>query len=356
MRLGQLLFAIFFCCKFLVDAASQGSLQTIEVGKIEYTDLSSWGFTKSYQHFLLANKEDFVLSNRWSKLVFKINSRRAEVNGITVWLDHTILMQSNKAMIAKIDLNATILPIIAPTIPAKPKPIEIVVLDPGHGGKDPGNEVGTNQEKEYTLLIAKELRKKLSMNGIRVFLTRTNDTFIGLDDRPSFAKKQQADLFISLHLNGTMNNQAGARGVEVFCLPPAGIQPTSSLTRGTGKSTGLPLYPGNKFDTRNLLLAYYIQKSVVSTLKVEDRGIRRERFAVLRSAQMPAVLIECGFMSDPTEFQKLKNDGYRQEMVQAILDGILEYKRCMERKLPTKKVILPPKLTSNTAIPNETIY
>jgi N-acetylmuramoyl-L-alanine amidase len=95
---------------------------------------------------------------------------------------------------------------------------------------------------------------------------------------------------------------------------------------------------------------------MVSSLKLEDRGIRRERFAVIRFAEMPAVLIECGFMSDPAELQKIKSESYRREMVGAILDGILDYKRSMERKLPSKKIVLPPKLSSSEVIPNETIY
>jgi N-acetylmuramoyl-L-alanine amidase len=103
---------------------------------------------------------------------------------------------------------------------------------------------------------------------------------------------------------------------------------SSTNARGEGASAGG--FPGNRHNDKNLFLAYQVQKALTRNLVVEDRGVRRARFAVLRNAVMPAVLIEAGFMSHPAEGQKIFSSAYRQKLARAIVEGLLAYKRAIE--------------------------
>src|SRR5690349_11846861 len=214
--------------------------------------------------------------------------------------------------------------------PPKNRPgayIKSICLDPGHGGKDPGNCVGSNQEKKYTLLLAQELRAQLKRAGFKVSMTRSSDSFIELPTRPDLAKKSGADVFVSLHFNASGSSQNSVQGAEVYCLTPAGAPSTNAQ----GEGSGAGLFAGNRFNEKNMFLAYQLQKSLTKGLGAEDRGVHRARFAVLRDAEMPAVLIEGGFMSHPSEGRKIFDASYRREMAKVIVNGLLAYKRQVEQ-------------------------
>ena len=205
--------------------------------------------------------------------------------------------------------------------------IHTIVLDPGHGGKDPGRQAGRLQEKKLTLLLAKELSDQLTRAGLKVSLTRKDDAFVELQARPELAQRRGAELFVSLHFNSADGaGGPGVKGVEVYCLAPA----HTSSTNARGEGAGAGGYPGNRLDARNMLLAYQLQSALVTELRLEDRGVRRARFAVLRSAEMPAVLIEGGFMTNPAEAKNISDANYRRQMAKAIVDGVLAYKRMVE--------------------------
>ena len=111
-------------------------------------------------------------------------------------------------------------------------------------------------------------------------------------------------------------------------MTPVGAPSTN--TRGEGGSAGW--YPGNRSNDKNVNLAYQLQKSVTKSLGAEDRGLHRARFAVLRDATMPAVLIEAGFMSNPSEGRKIFDEGYRKQIAKAIVDGISAYRKSVEQR------------------------
>ena len=110
-------------------------------------------------------------------------------------------------------------------------------------------------------------------------------------------------------------------------MTPVGAASTNARGEGAGSGS----YPGNRNNSKNLLLAYQIQKSLVKNLDSEDRGVRRARFEVLREATMPAALIEAGFLSHPAEGKKIFTEEYRRQMARAITEGIQSYKRVVER-------------------------
>lgn len=157
--------------------------------------------------------------------------------------------------------------------------------------------------------------------------TRSRDEFVDLPERPDKARARSADLFISLHFNSLDGGGPAVKGLEVFCLTAAHTSSTNS--RGEGANTGA--YPGNQLDAKNMFLAFQVQKTVSNSLGMEDRGVKRARFAVLRSATMPAILIEGGFMSNKAEAKKIYDPAYRRQMAHAITEAVLSYKKRVER-------------------------
>jgi N-acetylmuramoyl-L-alanine amidase len=137
------------------------------------------------------------------------------------------------------------------------------------------------------------------------------------------ANKNGADLFISLHFNGTPVSKNEVDGPETYCITPVGA--ASSNAQGEGANYGATA--ANRIEDRSILLAYQMQKSLVQNLHVEDRDVRHARFAVLRDATMPAILIEGGYMTHPVEGKKIFSADYRKQMAAAIVKGILNYQK-----------------------------
>jgi N-acetylmuramoyl-L-alanine amidase len=307
-------------------AASFGS-GTAHIHGQEYVRLIDWARQRGFERGWLRREESLVLTNRsGTKLQFQADSREVRVNGLQVWLLFPLVSREGAIFITQSDLDHTLRPLLVPPRNADGKKIKSICLDPGHGGKDSGNRVGDKQEKDFTLRLAFELRDQLKRHGFKVWLTRSTDTFIELPDRPGLARRRRADLFLSLHFNATEEGRDEAKGAEVYALTPAGAPSTNARGEGGGGTA-----PGNQFDEKNLLLAHEIQKSLIRSLDVEDRGVRRARFAVLRDAAMPATLIEAGFMSHPAEGKKIFGVAYRRQMAKAIADGIASYQRIVER-------------------------
>lgn len=289
----------------------------------EYVRLADWARSRGFEVRWIKSDELLQISNGANKFVFVTNSREARFNNIQVWLLLPLESRDERVFVSQLDLKMTLEPLLLPA--RSGAKIKTICLDAGHGGSDPGNRNGRQNEKQYTLALAKELAVQLKKAGFKVLLTRNWDSSVKLPERSSIARRQKADLFVSLHFNGTASGQNEARGAETYAMTPAG----GSSTAGNGSIRGNS-YSGNRFNDSNLLLAYQIQKSLVAKLGVEDRGVRRARFEVLRDATMPAVLVEGGFLSHPAESKKIFDAAYRREMAKAIMEGIQTYKRAME--------------------------
>jgi N-acetylmuramoyl-L-alanine amidase len=264
-----------------------------------------------------------ALTNRTQlQLVLEKDSRTARINGVNVALSFPVMANKGAFLVAQLDLAKTVDPLFyAPRFPGKK--IFTIVLDPGHGGKDPGNRTGGHCEKTCTLALANALRDQLKNAGFNVILTRTKDRFVDLAARPDLANRQHADLFVSLHFNATETGKAEVSGPETYCITPVGA--SSSNAQGEGANHGI--CPANQVEDKSLLLAYQVQKSLVRTLGAEDRSVRRARFAVLRDANMPAILVESGYMTHPVEGQRILDAGYQKMIATAIMRGILSYQK-----------------------------
>jgi len=269
--------------------------------------------------------DEVTVTSRWSKLVFTVDSRKAELNGVTVWLSAAPARHDGTAALTVLDLTSLVHPVLFPARNRPGERVRTICLDPGHGGKDPGNQEGRQQEKKFTLLLAKEIQTLLKQAGFKVVLTRTSDKYVELETRTTLARRGGADLFVSLHYNAAPS--AEARGAEVYCLTPPGASSTNA--RGEGATS--EAYPGNRKDEKNVLLAYQLQKALKTKLGVEDRGVKRARFAVLRNATMPAVLVEGGFMTEPADAKQIYDTLHRRQLARAIVDGIRAYQRAVER-------------------------
>jgi N-acetylmuramoyl-L-alanine amidase len=232
-----------------------------------------------------------------------------------------------------------------PVVPAikEPRPppagIRKIVLDPGHGGKDPGAVgVGGITEKDVVLSVAKKLAGKLKREmGMDVVLTRKDDTFIPLEDRTAMANAEEADLFISLHMNASPNGDA--RGIETYYLDKTTDEAALRLAareNGTSRKNVSDLQFILSDMTQNLkledsiTLAHRLQGSMVSGLagkigEVKDLGVKKGPFYVLVLAKMPSVLVEMFFITNKTEGRVMGRESYQDAVVDALYEGIRKY-------------------------------
>jgi N-acetylmuramoyl-L-alanine amidase len=216
-------------------------------------------------------------------------------------------------------------------------------LDPGHGGKDPGAiGVGGIAEKDIVLAVAKKLASKLRQEmGVQVILTRSDDRFIALEDRTAIANSQEADLFVSLHMNASPNSEA--RGLETYYLDKTTDEASLRLAareNATSRKNVSDLQFILSDMTQNLKLedsislAHHIQYSLVDSMaknidEVRDLGVKKALFYVLVGARMPSVLVEMFFITHRTEGRAMSQENYQNAVVDALYDGIVKYNESM---------------------------
>ena len=235
----------------------------------------------------------WTIAGEYVKLEFTEDARQAVVNGTAVWLHQPVAKIKGAWSLSDADAQFVLDPLVRPSAYLGARDTRIVVLDPGHGGKDPGcHSTAGQQEKDTALAIALRVRAHLLAAGLRVVMTRDADKFLELEDRPKLAAKQKGDLFVSIHLNATANT--AVKGVETFATAAENYPATADgdLTKKHAAE------PNNKFNHSSTALANQIQKALVGMTRAEDRGLKRARFVVIRESSMPAALVECGFLTN----------------------------------------------------------
>lgn len=314
------------CCVTggMCAATSSSRVEKTSISGKEYTRLDQWARANSFQVRWL-NKKDLLISSAYSRMNFTIDSHRLQFNGVAILLSEPVRSRSGVPYIASIDLSTAVHPILFPPRHGPKQRVKSICIDPGHGGKDPGQMIGREQEKKYTLLLAQELGEVLRKAGYTVSFTRTTDTFVELPVRADLARRRGADLFISLHFNSAAARDV--QGAEVYCMTPQ--RASSSNARGAGANS--PAYTGNANNSKNMLLAYQLQKAIVRGTSSDDRGVKRARFEVLREAAMPAVLVEAGFMSNAAEARNIFSATWRRKLAQSIANGVENYRKIVER-------------------------
>ena len=215
----------------------------------------------------------------------------------------------------------------------------LVVIDPGHGGKDPGTigRKGT-REKTITLQVSKTLRRLIERRlKLKVLLTRSRDTFLDLEDRVDFANREKADLFISVHVNS--HAKQSIQGVEIYhfgkASDPRALE-VAARENGMKLESDAPPWQviiADKLDERKInasqTFAWTTGSMLITTLqkkyRIKDHGVKTAPFYVLRFTTMPSILIEMGFMSNPMEETRLQNTTFQKELAEGIYQGIQSY-------------------------------
>ncbi len=257
-------------------------------------------------------------------LRLEADSRRMVFNDVQVYLNGPVVARDGRFWVTDTDVDKSLGPLWRPADAVRGLTGRVVVLDPGHGGEDPGACGGSwqEQEKAITLDVARRTREILRQSKVLVFLTRERDQTVSLEERGRRARQVGADVFVSIHLNVSPNR--AVTGVETYILPAAGYPATAEPFRATPRPEWKAVR-GNRYDAANLLLAYCLQRGMVAAASVEDRGVRRARFYVLRNAACPAALVECGFLSNAGEARRWRDEDYRDRMAGGLARGILTY-------------------------------
>jgi len=268
------------------------------------------------------------------ELFVTLDSREIEINGIRHWLAFPVLEDGGRIYISRLDLGKTLEPAFRPALIPDFPPVSTVVLDPGHGGKDNGARSPCEYEKNFSLDVARRVRNELQKAGLRVVMTRNTDSFIELQDRAAIASRLKNTLFVSIHFNASDTN-AAANGFEIFCVTPRGAPSTAyEQTR----LRDMIEENGNEHDIHSFALANTIYHAMHGKMEMTDRGVKRARFAVLRLAGVPSVLIEGGFLTNSGDARKVASKQWRDNYAAAIARGILEYKKLAEHRLPPREV------------------
>ncbi len=221
--------------------------------------------------------------------------------------------------------------------------IRTIMIDPGHGGKDPGAQgLYGVVEKDVNLRFARILGEVLRQKGFKVLYTRTTDVFIPLEERTEMANTKGADLFVSIHCNA--HGDSGTSGLETYSLNLASSQDAVRVAARENAASSKTISDLQAILTDLMLsaktaesldLARNVQKRTVSGLRdkydTRDRGPHEAPFFVLIGANMPAVLVELGYITNPTEAKRLASDSYLRSLAEGMAGGILAYKKRIER-------------------------
>ncbi len=272
----------------------------------------------------------------------------AQYNSKTIRL---VIENSSKLKVNfKKDITELIIKIVPPskltakksTPPSVLRKNKVIVIDAGHGGKDPG-AVGYKKYREKIVVfqIAKRLKTILKDRGYKVYMTRANDKFVKLSNRTKYANKKNADIFISIHANAISGKHATkVHGIESYFLSPsrskkaervAALENSADMSdmNKYGKNTFLNFLNHHKILASNKL-AIDLQRGMLGALRkkykdVNDGGVREAPFWVLVGAQMPAVLVEVGFITHPREARRLVNKDYQKRLATGLAFGIERY-------------------------------
>lgn len=256
------------------------------------------------------------------------DSREVTANGLRVFLGEPVVESGGHLHVSRIDFERALTPLLRPGLAAPPASApKIIVLDPGHGGKDNGTSAN---EKTFALDVARRAKRILEAAGHQVVLTRDADVFLDLPQRSTLAVARGAQLFASIHFNA-LPNDAKTSGVEIFTFAPQNQRSTNSWGPRENGDAERDAAPVNRFDHWSSVLAHAIQRRFVVDLNTFDRGKKLAHWGVLRGLACPGVLVECGFLTSKEESRKIATPAYRQKIAEAIASGIRDYAATVER-------------------------
>jgi len=265
------------------------------------------------------NGDSLCFSNSQHLVRFYQGRRKTDIDGTMLWLNAPPDGSVNDGNwhISAIDLDLLTMAIL-PQQEGALKPLRVMV-DAGHGGEDDGSSSKNPRvkEKDITLAVALKLGARLQAAGLQVLYTRTNDVTLALDARSVLARRNKADLFISVHANYAPKSDVS--GVETYVLTPCGYAGTAAGSRIPGWQIG------NRNDFHNTLLGFSIHSKLAGNTETPDRGLKRQSFSVLRETSCPAVLVEIGFLSNRAETLKMLDAAWQEKCSETLAEGVLTY-------------------------------
>ena len=300
-----------------------------ELTKIDGRDYVSIGGIKRFYNFDKVTRlgDSVVLQNAKVQMSLKVGGNECLMNDVKFIFSHPIATVGEKVYVSRVDFSKLIDPVLRPTFIQNAGDFNTVVLDPGHGGKDPGatNPFGT--EANYNVNVADRVKNQLESKGFKVVMTRDSNLYLSLQQRVDFANSVKGNaIYVSIHFN---SGNSTARGIETFTLSPPGIPNYEHVF----KEADLTSRAGNEHDSANIALATSVHGSILRRLgqNTLDRGIKRARFSVLSGVRHPAILLEGGFMSHPNEARLIENPSYQAAIANGIVDAIGKYRFAVGR-------------------------
>lgn len=268
------------------------------------------------------DEKEWHVTNEKRTLILNEESRKAKLDGVNLYLDRPFLSNKGRWLLSESDERIVLQGAFGKS-DSGPREIKTIVIDPGHGGAEDGtkNESLGMLEKDLNLEVSERLKTHLDEMGYKTVLTRYEDRLVPLKERPELANQAGAELFISIHFNASLNKEAN--GLETYMLTPEGQPSTTSQYAGPDAVA----FFSNQYDSENFELAYRIQKALVSSLQREDRGVRKARFAVLKTVGCPGILVECGFLSHGEEALLVSTPVYREKVALSLSKAIESYIR-----------------------------
>ena len=297
-----------------------------DITKIEGREYVSADNIKRFYNFTKMTRTagSLVLENAKIEMNLKIGGNECLMNNVKFVLSEPISTVGEKIYVSRIDLAKLIDPVLRPNFIQNAGDFRTVILDPGHGGKDPGTTNSFGTEASYNVKVAGIVKKQLETKGFKVVMTRQTDIYQSLQERVDFANSVQENaIYVSIHFNSSSGNRS-ARGIETFTLSPPGISHYGSDWKASDNQTRA----GNEHDSANIALATAVHGSILRRLgkATFDRGIKRARFSVLSGVRHPAILLEGGFMSHPYEARLIENEAYQNAIAGGVVDAIAKYR------------------------------
>ena len=314
-----------------VSAATVSGWEVVKIDGHDYVSVESmkqcYKFTK-----LTHAGGNVVLENAKIEMKLKAGGNECLMNGVKFVFSYPIAMQGEKAYVSRMDLAKLIDPVLRPSFIQNAGDFRTVILDPGHGGKDPGATNALGTEANYSLKVAGLVKNLLVAKGFKVVMTRSTNVYLTLQERVDLANavKENA-IFICIHFN---SSDPAARGIETFTLSPPGVSHYGSDV----KASDSLLYAGNEHDSANIALATSVHGTVLHHLgqNTFDRGIKHARFSVLTGVRHPAILLEGGFLTHPYEARLIENPKYQDALAKGIVEAISKYRYAVGSKGPVK--------------------
>lgn len=310
--------------------------------QIEYVSVTDLAVRLGFRGTLDGSKKELTLASGSRRVVLSADKREVACDGVRIFLGDAVQVRSGKFYLSKTDYERCLLSLMRPdAVSAVIPQVRTIVIDPGHGGGDPGMENPRLrlQEKVLALDVALRLEKTLKAEGYTVVLTRRDDRQLAptkdadLQRRALIANTSFADLFLSIHFN-SLYPDTRVNGTEVYVFTRPGQRSDSSWGFGQADDTEREGSSVNRYDAWTSLLAHSLHRETLAGLKTDDRGHKTKHLGVLRGLNCPGVLVESLFLSNESEARRAATPAYRQQIADSLAAGIRSYVAALDSARP----------------------